>query len=381
MKRSGLLVLVVAFALILSVSLCVTGCDPQDNADDSFVAVTDENSGYFSEKNSLNGINFVLSDDGESYSVSSYYGTDTAVVIPSEFKRKKVKEIEKFAFYENRTVVELTIPDSIEYIGERAFYRAVKLSKIAIPDSVISVGDGILEGCVSLEDLTVPQRLTAPKGDETNGCIGYLFGASSYAENGEFLSAYLRNVTMTGDTYQVYPYTFANADMIEKIGFQGNVSAIGANAFSGCTSLKEITLPESITEISDNMFSGCTSIVSVDIPSKVASLGANAFSGCTSLTKMVIPSNVKVIGGSAFSNCTALSDITIQEGVEKIEALAFYNVAATDVIIPSGIKSMQMYAFVSEKELKLHCVDESQPEGWNESWAGNCIIEWGYKNQ
>ena len=40
------------------------------------------------------------------------------------------------------------------------------------------------------------------------------------------------------------------------------------------------------------------------IPSSVTAIGENAFKGCTSLTSVVIPEGVTVIGGSAFENTT-----------------------------------------------------------------------------
>ena len=84
--------------------------------------------------------------------------------------------------------------------------------------------------------------------------------------------------------------------------FSGDVTAIGANAFSGCTDLEYVSLPISAT-----------------------SIGANAFDGCSSLDGIYMPS-VESIGREAFKDC-GFSSFTISSAVTAITADAFKGVA------------------------------------------------------
>ena len=60
-----------------------------------------------------NGFIFTLSDDGESYCVSGYNGTDTELVIPSTYNEKPVTSIGEQAFSFCDSLTNITIPECI----------------------------------------------------------------------------------------------------------------------------------------------------------------------------------------------------------------------------------------------------------------------------
>ena len=79
------------------------------------------------------------------------------------------------------------------------------------------------------------------------------------------------------------------------------VTAIGAEAFSGCAAVKHVSLPEGITAIEDGAFAGCGSLTGVDLPETLERIGARAFQNCGSLLGVDIPESVEEIGDGAFS--------------------------------------------------------------------------------
>ena len=58
------------------------------------------------------------------------------------------------------------------------------------------------------------------------------------------------------------------------------VTAVGAEAFSGCAAVKHVSLPGGITAIEDGAFAGCGSLTGVDLPETLERIGARAFQNC-----------------------------------------------------------------------------------------------------
>jgi len=76
--------------------------------------------------------------------------------------------------------------------------------------------------------------------------------------------------------------------------------------------LKTVTIPTSVTAIGNNAFGGCTSLKTVTIPASVTTIGGDAFWGCTGLTTVTIPASVTNIASFAFSGCANLKAVYFQ---------------------------------------------------------------------
>ena len=137
----------------------------------------------------------------------------------------------------------------------------------------------------------------------------------------------------------------------------GEVTAIGADAFAQCTGLRSVTLPDSITEIGAHAFSGCSKLT--DISGKhVSAVGEGAFSGCTALRSASFQPLAE-IGASAFRDCEALRTLEngCSEALTVIPANAFRGCAGlTDLSMPS-VTQIGDYAFSDCKKLSLKSSD------------------------
>ena len=141
----------------------------------------------------------------------------------------------------------MTIPESVEIIGNSAFYHCTGLTTITIPNSVESIENSAFSGCSGLTTITLPESLTS----------------------------------------------------------------IGWRAFEGCSGLTTITLPESVTSIGDWAFSYCRSLTTITLPESLTSIGESAFHGCTGLTTITLPESLTSIGDYAFANCNQLESVTV----------------------------------------------------------------------
>ena len=176
-----------------------------------------------------------------------------------------------------------------------------------------------------------------------------------------------------------------------------NVTAIEADAFSGCTDLTSVALyPATPPTLGSGVFSGCTSLNTIYVPSGSAAAYKTAagwsgyaakiqgfdgtcgdnvyyaydsnattlnifgtgsmtdysttnspwFSYRMSIKTVVIGNGVTTIGNYAFYSCTSLESITIPDGVTSIGEAAFGRCTSLNSItIPDGVTSIGFDAF------------------------------------
>ena len=170
-----------------------------------------------------------------------------------------------------------------------------------------------------------------------------VFGAnivSNTYENGKGIITFDGEVTLIG--YDA----FSGCSSLTSVTIPDSVTSIGIEAFSWCNSLTSITIPDSVTSIKSHAFWNCTLLTSVTIPDSVTSIGEGAFVGCTSLTSVSIPDSVTSIGDDAFFGCTSLTSVTIPDSVTSIGWSAFQNCdSLTTITIPDSVTSIGWSAF------------------------------------
>lgn len=252
------------------------------------------------------GLNYKLS--GDNYYIVQDIGdcTDKDVIIPSVYNNLPVREIRASAF-NSTDIISVTIPDSVTSIGNSAFSGCSSLTSIVIPDSVTSIGNAAFEDCSGLESITLP-FVGATKDGTTNTHFGYIFGASSYSNNNNFVPKSLKTVVITGGT-SIGSSAFYYCSSLTSVEIGDGVTSIGEYAFRNCSSLTSVTIGDSVTSIENGAFLSCSSLTSITIPDSMTTIGSNAFSSCSKLIDVIIGKNVSLIKEHAFNYCSALQKV------------------------------------------------------------------------
>ena len=83
------------------------------------------------------------------------------------------------AFHNNPYIEQITLPDSVTFIGIGAFAGCTSLKKVNLPESLKNLGNGAFSGCSALKEITIPASLEA---------LGYYDGNDEYALMGSSIT-------------------------------------------------------------------------------------------------------------------------------------------------------------------------------------------------
>lgn len=225
-----------------------------------------------------------------------YLGTAQAVSIPATVNRigeeafvdcitlKRISfkgEVEEFAFQAFAGCRELTdfiIPDSVKQIGNGCFANCSKMESIHIGKNLRDIGTGAFAGCESLKTITVDKD--NPYFTVEDGCLyskdkSVLYTVAPIREKATY--------SMPSTVKEIKPYAFWGCNSIKNLSISNTIQVIPAYAFSNCKSLQGLSIPYSVYTIELMAFSDCINLETVAIPPSVAQIHETSFDGCPKL--------------------------------------------------------------------------------------------------
>lgn len=333
-------------------------------------------------------------EDGYFVGANSSDVLEGTLTIPSEYGGKPVVGIGfyednvAFTFKSQGNISNVTIPESIKYIGENAFDGCIGLTSLTIPNQVQLIGNSafndctnlksmVIEGsnvyiddysfwdCESLEEISVLgsvsqvgigafhncKRLQRVNIEDLESWCRIKFEVAEsnplmFAKHLILNGKEIKYLSIPDNITAIGAFVFIGCDELTDINFHNGITHIGKYAFNSCDNIRSLNLPPKLVSIEEGTFQGCSRLTDIYIPKSVKYIDDSAFEGCMSIVGIDIPSSVTRIGQNAFSSCGSLRSITIPSSISSIESSTFYACAnLEDVQIPNSIKEIGDYAF------------------------------------
>lgn len=229
-------------------------------------------------------------------------------------------------------------------IAEKAFQNCMSLEKVTVPASVESIGQNAFAGCVFLETIIFAKGNLRTMGREV------------------FKGAGIKHIVIPEGITELPWLAFYGCKNLTDVVLPATLKTIGCSAFAQCSSLREIKLPDGLQEIMLNCF-GQSGIERLKIPSKIVVIPNMLCNGCKNLKEVELSQNTMKIEEFAFADCASLIEISLPEKLMTIEGMAFYNCSSLKkVVFPKkhiGIDQKAFYGCSTLTEIV------NRPEGLN----------------
>ena len=207
-----------------------------------------------------------------------------------------------------KSISYFSIPLSVSHIETDAFQCCKFVKSILIPHSVNRIHFSAFNECKNLEELIVDEK------------------------NKEFCS--IDGVLYSKDKRKILRFPIAKKESDYQI--IDGVEMIVSMAFDTCINLENVIIPESVTQI-----------------------GFKAFFNCEKLTQLIVPKHVYLIEESAFSGCIKLNSLSVNQKNINFEVkdrslidvnenkLLFYPIQSNYVIykVPNEVSSIGFNSF------------------------------------
>ena len=167
-------------------------------------------------------------------SCANYTSVD-GVLYSKDMKRLEVYPIAK----EGSTFV---VPDSVETIGAKAFHMSL-LTHVTLPETLQEIGNSAFLTCKLLTSIDVPASVST-------------IGA----------------------------YSFASCEKLGTVTLHEGLETIGDHAFWDCSRIYELELPNGLTTIGDSAFSVMPNLTKIYIPDSVTEIGSDVFNVTENVT-------------------------------------------------------------------------------------------------
>lgn len=275
-------------------------------------------------------------------------------------------------YHKENGVQSVTVPEGVTVIGQNAFYRNKAITQVFLPETVVRIEKEAFCFCTRLQSIILPESLME---------IGE--GAFSWCNR-------LLEVSMPPKLERIPDRAFLGCTALSRIVMPDRLKEIGISAFERCHNLLGMKLPEGLLSIRERAFFQCRHIGTLRIPPSVEYIGklAAEYRPAVVHTPDGVPPAADqptnadqciVIGnGILYEYCGNDRFYRIPPNIRKIASGAFYAASNTIVFLPDTLCSIECDAFGVRQLLRLCREDVSVPlrfyRGSNRQMKENSLL-------
>ena len=208
----------------------------------------------------------------------------------------KVREIGEGAFSGCTNLKDITLSDELKVINESTFYGCLSMTHLTIPASVDSIGN------YALKNSGIKNLVFAPT--DASIRLGEIIGVRSFSSN-ETLERVSIDRPFTykplDADYGSSENLFSCCENLRNIEIGNNVTSI-PDYFVSVPGPRELTLPESVKRIGISAFT-CREMEKFDTGDGVEEIGDCAFEYCKVLRSIIFGKSITRIGSGIFDGC------------------------------------------------------------------------------
>lgn len=139
-------------------------------------------------------------------------------------------------------------------------------------DAAASASDFQTQGSTLVKYRGTEERVTIPDTVE-------VVGESAFENNQK-----VQFVVISKSVKRLDAYVFWGCNNLEEVVLGKGLTAVDEYSFAGCTGLKQITIPENVQSIDAQAFAGCINLTDIYIPATVTGIAEDAFLNCDNVT-------------------------------------------------------------------------------------------------
>ncbi|ARI60648.1 leucine-rich repeat protein [Streptococcus salivarius] len=285
------------------------------------------------------------------FTYQNYYGDEISKQRPESIFvnfEGGVSKVSDYLFKGVTPIKSVTFKDNINLteIGSHAF-DGTSLTFLTLPDTVETLGEYAFGNINTLNSVNIPEKLTTA--DRAFAGSKKLNELRNKIEGIRIPDGMFEN---TGLTTFIVP---SGIKEIGKYAFRNNKSI--AISFDGPQEgFKDVILPVGLTKIDSRAFES-TDIGYYDIPDTVSEIGDGAFRFNPNLKSIKLPSELKALKGYLFEGNKGMKQLVIPDKVESIDTNAFVNMEGLEnVYIPAGVTNIGDNLIANKDKVTFHVV-------------------------
>lgn len=276
------------------------------------------------------------------------------VQVPAGFGRKRYdcyRNNLARAFFRNRSLVTVKLPESMTELGENIFDDCKALRGVKLPEGVAHIEGAAFQGCNILEKLNFPAKLTSVGDNAFRSCLSLeldnLPNSLLYVGREAFCDVPLKALKLDRKV-EMGAGAFSNTPITE-IEMTTPCDSIREGTFRDCPNLTKITIGEGLKYIGYSAFSN-SPVKEANLPSTLRDISSYAFLGyssyCPFINDIQPENHIRYIGKVAYLCVDRdLEEYTIKEGTVTLADNLFESWQGTTFHIPASVEQIGNKAF------------------------------------